>query len=237
VSSFLNLLEESEEFDDARLAKLEVAFFPLLGRHGRQPKILHKELGQNPAFFIEVLSFVFPGEGEEPRQASEADEARARLGHELLDSWRTLPGIQSDGSIDPSALADWVKRAREGAAERGLGPIGDDTIGHVLSCAPNGPDGAWPHPAVRDVIESVGSELLEAGIEVGLLSSRGVVARDPLGGGSHEHQLAEKLEGHAAKSRDGWPRTTAMLRRIASAYRTQAQYQDQRAERRQELGL
>jgi hypothetical protein len=99
-----------------------------------------------------------------------------------------------------------------------------------------GADGAWPHPAVRDVIEEVGSADLERGIEVGVYNGRGVVTKHPLEGGMQEHQLAERYAGFAPAVADRWPRTAAMLRRLAEGYRVDARREDQEAELREDLG-
>jgi alpha-L-fucosidase len=95
--------------------------------------------------------------------------------------------------------------------------------------------GIWPHSAVRDVIEEVASTELEGGIEVGLYNSRGVFWRNSNESGVQERQLAEQYAGFAAAINDRWPRTAAMLRRIANGYRADAHREDQEAELREDL--
>lgn len=236
VSELLGALEASEEIDEGRIAALEWAFLPLLGRYERAPSLLHRELARNPDFFAEIVALVFRAEGEEPRELSEEERARAEQGYELLRSWRAVPGIADAGSIDAEALNDWVRRAREAMAASGRGPIGDETVGQVLSNSPPGPDGVWPHPAVCDVIEHVASADLERGFEVGLYNSRGIVTKHPFEGGAQERQLAQRHEGFAVAISDRWPRTAAMLRRIAERYSADARREDQRAELREDLG-
>jgi hypothetical protein len=110
-------------------------------------------------------------------------------------------------------------------------------IGEVLSGSPPGPDGAWPHPAVRDLIEKLSNADVERGIEIGRYSSRGAVTRGPYEGGRQEREIAERYERYAQTVGDRWPRTAAMLRRIATTYLADAAEEDREAELNQDLDL
>ena len=237
VVELLELLEASGGIDEHRVATLEWAFLPILEHHGRSPKVLHRELARNPDFFAEVLSVAFRAEGEEPRELSEEDQARARHGSDLLDSWRTVPGLREDGTVDGDALKDWVRRARKSTASSGRGTIGDQMIGQILSYSPTGTDGAWPHEAVRDVIEDVASTELEQGFEIAVRNNRGVVWKSLTEGGAQERKLAEWYTGFAVAIRNRWPRTAAMLGRIANTYRVEAERKDQEVELKADLDL
>jgi len=230
VARLLDALEPSDEVGATRIAALEWAYLPLVGRHERAPKLLHRQLSRNPAFFAEIVALAYRAEGEEPRELSEEERARARHAYELLDTFRVVPGTTDDGSIDGAGLKAWVQHAREALATSGRAAVGDHKIGEALSGSPAGPDGAWPHPAVRDVIEDIKSVELERGFEIAVYNSRGVVSKDPREGGAQERQLADRYTGFAAAIADRWPRTAAMLRRIAEGYRAEARREDQEAE-------
>ena len=234
VGELLDRLASSPDVEAERVARLEWAFLPLL-RHGRRPRILHRELARNPELFVEVVSTVFRAEGEEPREASDHDRERAQRGYELLSSWRTIPGSAEDGTIDGHRLKEWVRRARERLQAQGRAVIGDELIGQVLSGSPTGPDGGWPHPAVRSLIEEVASPDLERGFEIGVYNSRGVITKHPYEGGVQERTLVERYEGYANSVADRWPRTAAVLRRVAGSYRREALREDDRARLREDL--
>jgi hypothetical protein len=172
---------------------------------------------------------------EERGDVTEEGAARARRGYELLYSWRGYPGFQEDGSVDSKELRDWINRARQLLKERGREIIGDQTIGGALIYTPPDPDGAWPHVAVRNIIEELGSEQLERGIEIGVYNSRGVFMKSPTAGGEQERQIAEKYQGYANQVADRWPRTAAMLRRIARSYISDARREDIDAELTEDL--
>jgi hypothetical protein len=234
VGELLDRLARSPDVEAERVARLEWAFLPLL-RHGYTPRTLHHELTRNPELFVEVVSIVFRAEGEEPREASDHDRERAQRGYELLSSWRTIPGSAEDGTIDGDRLKEWVRRARERLQAQGRAVIGDELIGQVLSGSPTGPDGGWPHPAVRSLIEEVASPDLERGFEIGVYNSRGVTTKHPYEGGVQERTLAERYEGYANLAAGRWPRTAAMLRRIADSYRREALREDDEARLRGDL--
>jgi hypothetical protein len=213
---------------------LEWAYLPLLGHRGRPAKVLHRELARNPAFFVEVLSWVFKAEDEEPRKATAEDHALARLGYQLLDSWHEVPGRRDDGSIDAKVLSSWVGQTRELLAARGRAAIGDERIGRVLYYGPPDTDGVWPAGAIREVIESTASRGLELGLEIEAYNSRGVTWRGLTEGGRQEHELAERYRTYAQGVSDRWPRTAALLRRIAKGFEAEAHREDQEAELRED---
>ena len=228
VAQLLDRLVSSDVPED-RIAHLEWAYQPLL-RFDRKPKVLHRELLRNPSFFAEIVSLVYRAEGKEPGDVSEEQKNKARLGYDLLESWRTPPGSTEDGYVNAQELREWVDHARRLVAEGGRGTIGDEVIGRVLSGSPKGQDGAWPVEAIRDVIENIASKDLEHGFELGTFNSRGVVTKNPAEGGEQERQLTKRYEKHAKAVRDRWPRTAAMLRRIAKTYRAEARREDDRSE-------
>jgi hypothetical protein len=181
------------------------------------------------------LSAVYLAEGEEPREVSKEESLLAELAFRLLNSWRTLPGLREDGTLDEEALRNWVMQARALAQNSGRGKIADHVIGQMLSGSPRGPDGFWPHPAVRELIEELASPNLESGVHVGLFNSRGVFVKDPSEGGRQERELAEGYRRQAVALADSWPRTAAILRELAETYERQAKAEDQRSEIWQDL--
>jgi len=192
VSELLDLLDSSTDIEVTRIARLEWGFIPILHGYGRTPRNLHRELSQNPEFFAEVLSLVFRGSDDESRQLTSEEQFRARVGYDLISTWRTVPGLHGDGVLDTSELQDWMHKSRVIALSSGREAIGDSVIGGVLSASPNGDDGCWPHEAVRDVIEDVASNELELGLESAVYNGRGVVTKGYLDGcfcqGSFEPQ-------------------------------------------------
>ena len=63
------------------------------------------------------------------------------------------------------------------------------------------------------------------------MRGRGVTMRSPGDGGTQEWELAAKYKQQANQFADEWPRTAAVLRRLASYFEQEARREDERAER------
>jgi hypothetical protein len=222
LEQILEKLRGSSEVTDETLGRLEWHYLPLL-RHGTIPKTLHRYLKRDPAFFATVISQAFKSEGDadvDPPDEGIPEEqrsARARRAWDLLNLWHETPGLEANGSFDPTALRDWVVAARRSCKARGRSAIGDDWIGRVLARVPSDPDGAWPHAVVRDLIEDAESDYLEVGIHAGRINMRGVYAKDPLEGGRGERALAGQYRSWS-KTANRWRRTSRLLDSLADMY-------------------
>jgi hypothetical protein len=233
LAELLNYLASSGAVEPRQLATYEWYFLPLLS-HARRPATLHAELSENPQFFVDLLTLVFKPRHGEPAAYSEDAAARAESAYELLHSWRSIPGRQEQ-TIDGDALNSWFDRARELYSAVDRAEIGDHMVGQMLSAAPSDPDGPWPAEPVRRLIERVRSDDLEQGFEIGLFNSRGVTSRGIGDGGQQEWSLAQEYNNRAAALETRWPRTAAMVRRIADNYAGLARHEDTRAELEEDL--
>lgn len=235
AGEILELIEASGQVDPSRIAALEFTLLPFLEHEPRGPKLLHRELSHNPAFFVEALSLVYRAENEEQRERAEVDATRAHLAYDLLRAWRIVPGTQDDGSLNAGALQSWIQQARELAHAANRGDIADDVIGQVLSAASTDEDGSWPTAPVRDVLEQ-SSEELHQGFVMGVYNRRGGWTKAIAEGGVQERKLAETYHGYAEMIRDQWPHTAAVLQDIANIYSSEARREDIRAELEEDLG-
>jgi len=237
LSDLLAYVSASDQVEESRVAKLEWAFLPVVGRHHHPPEVLLREMARYPEFFVHVIALVYRAEGEAPSEPSEEEKARAERAYELLQSWRwrPFPGTPDDGAFDPKALREWILEARRSLQAQGRLTVGDHAIGEILSGSPAAEDGTWPHEAIRDLIEELGSQDFEGGLVIGLLNSGGVSWRNPDERGARERQTAEKYDRFATIVGPRWPRTASMLRRIQDSYIAWADEEDRRGELREEL--
>jgi hypothetical protein len=231
VSKILGRLDEIDGVDPNRIARIEWLYLPLLDRSDRRPRLLQATLASDPAFFVEVLSWIYRAKDEEPSESPREEDAhRARLAWELLHGWHIPPGADDDGAItDPAALTEWISHVRALAAERERLEVADSQIGQVLAYAAPDADGAWPPRAVRDIIEALASEALERGIQTATFNRRGVTTRSLTAGGTQERELARQYRNHAEGVMQ-WPRTAATLLAIAESFEEMADREDREAE-------
>lgn len=236
---FALLARHRDALGKQRVVNLEWQLFPALGFKANAPA-LHAALAEEPAFFAEVVGYLYrrddgaeenvdgaPDDGAAPEQR----RFFATRAFEVLRSWRRCPGAGPDGAVDPDRLKEWVANARVRlSGESRLGP-GDSEIGQVLAFALPDADGMCPPRSVRDLLEEIRSDRLERGLELGLVNKRGVTSRGVYDGGKQEWDLAEDARKRAEAAAP-WPRTRRLLRNLAEEYERDARRQDEEAESR-----
>lgn len=229
-----NQLYQKNELSIEEMAKLEwpfAALFDELKRYTSAPMALHRALQTDPQFFAQLVSFIYKRDDKAEDSnnddvGEEIRERRARVAHEVLDSWYLMPGVKEDGTVDEKALTEWVETARK-LCEETKHVIGCDLqIGFILAHAPTDPDGTWPHVSVRNLIERLNNKTIDEHIQNEIYNSRGVVSRGLNDGGNQERVLTEKYRKMSDAVKVKWPRTSAMLREIAESYEHQAKRED-----------
>jgi transcriptional regulator with XRE-family HTH domain len=233
TARLFNRLDGDSSVSADEIAWLEWQYLAVLEHSERPAKTLNRFMSSHPQFFVEVLSAVFRASSKEAaanHTPTAQETAVASQAWRLLESWRQLPGADN-GEIDGDVLAEWVKEAHRLAVNAERGAIGDEYIGKLLSHAPTGADGVWPHPAVRDVIESMHNSQIESGLMIGVHNNRGVTSRGMLDGGAQERGIAKRYNEWAESTKLEYPRTSAMLREIARSYENHARDFDDEAER------
>ncbi len=234
VSLLLDIVAASEGVDDARAAKLEWSFLPLLKRR-HSPRVLHKAMANEPAFFVEILSLAYKASDEPSTEVDERDRLRATLAYDLLSDPNWLPGRHVDSTFNGKNLVAWVYDVRRLAADAKRERVADRYVGQIIARGPIDPDGSWPHRSIRDLLEELACEKIEGGIEMGIFNNRGMVRREIGEGGEQERDIAERYGGYARQLADEWPRTSRLMRRIADSYCSDARRVDTTAELDEEM--
>jgi hypothetical protein len=227
IEQIIGALQQRTEVPITEIAKREYAYLPLFGYRDRQ-LTLHRVMAEDPTFFASLIHDAFKPHAREVPEPTEAQQATARAAYRLLSEFTAIPGLH-DGQIDAEILSAWIGVVRAIARADDRSEIADEFIGHLLAYAPPDPDGAWPHRVVRDLIEEVSSTHLENGIDTERFNIAGRPhARALYGGGSRERDIAEQFRDWSKKA-GAWPRTRAMLERIAESWDRFAAMQDERA--------
>lgn len=233
IEQIFELLRARADVDRNEIARREFAYLSLLTSAGKpkQRLVLFEEMAADPKLFVSLIESVFfPASGERP-QPNEARRQQAQAAFRALEAFRELPG-RIGNEVDVCALRLWVTGALRLTAESGREKVGAQYVGKVLAHAPYDPvDGAWPHRAVREVIEEVASDELDRGIQIERFNMRGVYSKDPYDGGGAERALAEQAR-QWANVVTAWPRTSEMLSRVAKHWEHHAQREDIEAQQR-----
>jgi len=238
VEKLFEVLDKSADIKEEEIARLEWLYLPILAgvSSGRPPKMLHKELSHNPKFFAEVIKYIYKPKNkdkndDEESLPQESIKQRAHLAWQLLHSWKTVPGSDNNGQIDYGKLKAWVDKARELCEESDRKEVGDTHIGQVLAHAKSEQEGVWPPEAVCKIIDEIQSKHLDSGFSSGIYNKRGIVSKSPFEGGHQERVLAEQFRRYAHKWAIRYPRTAAILTKIAEGYENEARREDKEAER------
>jgi excisionase family DNA binding protein len=221
--------------DRLSLADHEFAFFHLLERNRREFRYLYGKLGDEPDFFIQLVTLAFRAKNEPRRHRDDRSQELAQRAFSVLRKWPRLPGQGDDRSTDSDRLLRWVQDARLSLSEAGRADIGDEQIGQALAASPPGSDGVWPCEAVRQVIESIGSPNIETGLYLGIANKRGVTTRGLYEGGDREREIASDYRRWAAEA-GKWPRTARLLRRVADSHEQEARWHDADARSQADVG-
>jgi hypothetical protein len=227
VEQVFERLRARPDVDSAEVAKREFAYLSVLTSAGKpkQRLVLFETMALDPELFVSLIVTVFfPASGERS-EPNEALRQQARAAFRALEAFREVPG-STGTNVDAPALRAWVTKALRLTAEADRTKIGAQYVGKVLAHAPHdAADGAWPHQAVREVIEEVANNELERGIQIERFNMRGVYSKDPYDGGGAERTLALQARQWADVA-TAWPRTAGMLVRIADDWDHQAARED-----------
>lgn len=250
-------LRSREDVDRDALMGLEYRWFPVLHSYG-EPEMfaLHDYMGENPDFFVQVLSDLYRSnhdvesergddDAEDRAEEATADDseaqsqarAKADIAYKLLESWQKLPWVDDQGAVDYARMLDWIGNAIDLATKVGRFEVASAEIGKLLAYAPtDADDGVWPTKPVRGAIDELANSELESSLVIELFNKRGVHSRPIDGGGEQERALAEMSSQAADQIQQQWPRTAGMLRENAKQWLRHAEREDRRAaERRIQL--
>lgn len=235
IEELFGWLQQQDGVNKSELARREYAYLPLLtGAFNKKDLALHSFLAEDPKFYVQVICDIYkPTSGyPEDYEPSEEASARAKLGWQLLNSWKRPPGVGSDRTVNGESLRSWVEDARKLSAECDRLEISDQEIGKVLYYFPDDPDdGLWPHKELRDLLENVQNENIETGIALEQSNSRGVYSKAMFEGGTEERGFAQTWRERAECLGLRWPRTRALFERIAESWDVHAKWEDERAEK------
>jgi hypothetical protein len=221
-------LSQRKDTTPERLASLEFMYLPLLRS---ESLTVHRLLLEQPVQFMAIVRKVFRAKGEDPRNISELEQKQATASYRLLKGLKSLPG-QTGQDVDEVVLEAWCVEVRRLAEESNRQAITDQLIGQILAHAPtSAQDQAWPHEAVRNVIEVLASTEVERGISIERVNMRGVYSKGPEEGGDQERALANQSR-EWAEATAASVRTSAMLLRIAESWEAHAEREDIEAAQR-----
>lgn len=238
IERIFETLDKRSDLEHSVLVNLEWLYIQLLNSYGtrRNPKILQDELSKNPKFFIDMLKWLYKPKDKakiEEERIGISDETiqnRAKQVYHLFHSWKKIPGLQSDNSVDELDLRNWVSETRKLAETEGRLDVADMHIGQVLAQYPeNIPE--WPQEKIFKVIEEVNSDSLKRNYASAMFNKRGSSKRGLLDGGNIEREKAGYFGKLSNDFKNKYPNVAEIFKHLEQEYLADAKRMDESSER------
>jgi hypothetical protein len=238
IERIFESIDKRSDLDSSTLINLEWLYLPVLASYGatRSPKRLHEEISKSPDFFVEVLKWIYKPKDEAKAKEERKDmsdeviQNRAHQAYQLLHSWKKIPGMKSDNSIDQAELKEWLNKVRKLAEVEGRLEVADMHIGEVFAQYPeNIPD--WPQEKIFEIIEEINSDALNRNYGSALFNKRGSSTRGAFDGGDIERGKAKYFEKLSVDFKNKFPKVCQIFKRLSEGYLFDAKRMDEQAER------
>lgn len=236
ISRFFKELRRRSDIELNELASMEYHALPLLGYLEAEGLTIHKLLADEPLSYVDFICTAYPAENLKTAKNEISDHEKTRIDSavRIIRGMTIILGFDSEKDFDEGKLQGWINVVREEASKRDRVKITDIMIGEILAQAPHDPgDGAWPHKAIRTIIEAYGSDEIEEGLRIKRFNMRGTVMRGYFEGGDQERTLAKTYSDWARIAREESPRTARLLTAISKHYVEEGKFEDDQAEQRQ----
>ncbi len=238
IGNLFETIDDRNDVEHDKLIQLEWLFLPILASYGsmRNPKVLHDELANNPIFFVDVLKFLYLPknrkllEKERMGLSSEIIKNRSEQAFHLLNTWKTIPGMNEGGSIDYEKLSSWITDVRNLASESDRLDPADIQIGKMLAHYPEKEE-VWPSDEIATIIESINTDSLKQNYRSELFNKRGSSTRAMDAGGTIEREHAKYFEKLASAHKYTHPIISNIFKTLAKGYMSDAKRQDEDAAR------
>ena len=162
--------------------------------------------------------------------SAEQRKDAAERSYLMLETWKKIPGMQEDSTIDETELRDWIKAARALAEECDRLEVADIHIGQLLAKYPEDSPN-WPQRTIFQAIEDINTEELKEGYSVGMWNKRGATIRGAFEGGGIEHERAGYFGELASELMCDYPNVAEVFQRLQDNYGRQGNRLDEMAER------
>ena len=184
---------------------------------GYSPVTIWKEMANNPDFFMKILKQY---RGDPDNKTEDSIEA-AKKSFSVLYHWKSVPGLQDNGTIDVEKLDNWIEAVKIEASKCGLLRLAQEEFGKVSFYSPQDPDGFFINRRIAYYLQNETAEGVRVGYSVEAFNSRGAHWVDPTG--KPEFDLEEKYNNMAnAADEEGMFRFANTLREIAQTYHDEA---------------
>lgn len=203
-----------------RLVELEIVFFQYF-KHSMVPKGLTRYFQSRPMEYVVVISQAYKNDLGKPQEETEMSQSQIGRYLDIIESFTAIPGCNGE-LISEEVFRSWVNAAQTYADAINYNRAFSICLGRLLSYAPNGDDGVFPHEIVRNYFEENQNSVVVDHFVLGKLNQRGTYIATA---GMKEKKMAEEYRSSAEKLEIFYPQTAAILRKLANHYKQEALYE------------
>lgn len=220
-------LYSNQNIDLDKLIPLEMAFFTFFDFQ-YMPKGIARCFEKNPIDYVHFIEWAYKKDknytAEEGEETKGVSPEQAQMAYEILHRYKEIPGCNKS-NVSREKFKQWVSTGYDYAQQIGLTRPFESCLGNLLSYAPDGEDGIYPHEVVREYFESGVSQTVINGFMIGRYNQRGGYA---VTAGVGEKAIAENYRKNAAILRMDYPHTAAILDELAKSYSRESIYEYKR---------
>lgn len=239
ITSLFKEAAAREDITRKEMLDLEWLYLQVLDSYhsNHSPSQLYGELAENPHFFVDVLSWKYPPadpENIEPERKNipkENLQQLARNSYQLLDSFKNIPGVRSDNTIDNDKMNQWITQVRELAQNADRIEAADKHIGILLAYFSEENKDLWPPDEISAIIERINTPSLKDNFAVTVTNKRGSTGRGAFEGGIIEKNNAAYFQKLAGLHKYRHPNLSEIFKQISENYLKTAGHHDNQAER------
>ena len=231
LSVFIETLHKREDADKDMLMHLEWLYLPVL-RYDRTKDglaLLNERLCSDPAFVVEVLSYLYVAEtdAKQDKEVTDIERQNAQRAFYLLNQWKQIPGVGEDNTLDENVLSAWMEAVLKKSSEVGYYRHACSQLGQLFAHFPEWTDDAEKLFALMEPIEE---KSFYSSYNVGLFNKRGFTSRGPYEGGDIERGNVATFKGLYEKYHKRFPRVSKVFKDLYEQYERMAKEMDDEAE-------
>lgn len=232
IGVVFNELYYRNDINEEKIVQLELYYLIVLtDRYNEsRPKYLHQKLTSNPDFFVEIVSYVHLPDKETVSERFSEEELkqwfeRRTAYKELLESWRKIPGVKEDDTIDEKILNNWITKVRDKAKEYKILKGVDAEMGSLLATFPRN-DTSWPPNVICEILDSLNSKTMLSHFSTEIFNSRGTYMKSAYEGGEQERSLANYFAKMGKRIILQYPLTADVLLKLSENYKRASKDED-----------
>ncbi len=239
ISKIIKTVQKDDRIKEDDKAEIEWKYllFLITPDSRTDPEYLFKKLFSNPGYFLSMIKLIYRPEVSKAQTHNTQNQEQRKImlqkaekAWQLLENWKSVPGLKDNGEIEYDTLDNWVSSLISSAEIEGYSKICKSYIGKILARTPMNIE-FWPQDSVCKVIEKYYDKTLHTGFLCEVPSLGGCTVRGIFEGGIQERDIAERYRKLAEQLMHTYPKTKKILKDIATEYEKDAKREDEHAEK------